>query len=53
MLMLISFPSFFSSFARQRDRLRITALSAYERNEKYEKRRSTATGIFCSSSDLL
>ncbi len=46
MLMLLSFPSFFSSFVGQRYHQWITALSAHERNEKYEERLSRATGVF-------
>lgn len=46
MLMLLSFPSFFSSFVGRRYRQRITALSAYERNEKHEERRSRVTDVF-------
>ena len=41
MLMLLSFPSFFSSFVGQRYHQWITALSAHERNEKYEERLSS------------
>ena len=44
--MLLSFPSFFSSFVGRRYRQRITALSAYERNEKHEERRSRVTDVF-------
>ena len=46
MLMLLSFPSFFSSFVEQRDHLLIAALSAHETNEKYEERLSKVTGVF-------
>ncbi|MBS6828686.1 MAG: hypothetical protein KH208_02270 [Desulfovibrio sp.] len=46
MLMLLSFSSFFSSFAGRRDHLLIAALSAHERNEKYEESLSRATGVF-------
>lgn len=46
MLMLLSFSSFFSSFVGQRGRQRNTALSAHERNEKYEQTCSRARGIF-------
>ena len=46
MLMLLSFSSFFSSFVTQQHGQRSTALSAHERNEKYEERLSRATGVF-------
>ena len=45
MLMLLSFPSFFSSFVGQRYHQWITALSAHERNETYEQTHSMARGI--------
>ncbi|MDR2573569.1 MAG: hypothetical protein LBC94_04365 [Desulfovibrio sp.] len=44
MLMLLSFPSFFSYFAGRRDHLVITVLSANERNETYEQMRSKTRG---------
>lgn len=46
MLMLLSFPSFFSSFVGQWYHLWIVPLTAYERNEKDEVRCSWARGFF-------
>lgn len=46
MLTLLSFSSFFSSFAGQRERRHTAALSAHERNEKYEQTCSRAKSIF-------
>lgn len=46
MLMLLSFPSFFSSFESQRYHLCIVPLAAYEKNEKDEEKRSRSKRLF-------